>query len=777
MRAQHDRRGRLGAGWAAAPLLALAGYCLLAPPAFGQGNSIVLSLPKWNDLTIAGTQTKIYAPGDSAYSFASDYTYLRIGRLWANTDVTNQTGWSSSWPWPGGITVNGRTNTSENERYGSVAQKQYRYGLTKNWTHPTGLDSAALLSPTSTTAMFDQPYLTGGGGSAMEGCQIQRWVPPQAYVNGVQIQDQGASFGTTPGSPSNGDGEKNFGVVRGILDPALDAERVTFQGYRWGAGFEEWLAHHAYSGVDDQDYILYDFTFVNNGYMDRRGRMSGRDFNRNGPLNDFWYFYYFRIKNTQPSEWGPGCDGGGDDLLEYINPWPNYKDAAGKHHVLALFYDGNKAGMAENWGSPCGGTTTWGVDLWAKGYYMVGWLFSEQTPGSGIDDLRQPEATQWAKSNTGLTAGASGGQALYRRIVSNNNTNEVPYRKPENITQIQDGLQQPEPTPWQGIHFSQIPFGTGTAGNYARAIMLVAVGGLDNRTSRSLAWTQRARLAAAVSPVQTPAEIALIQSGRDSVKKTVDRAFWNVYGYDPNPPGGTPRWANKPTAQKRPFNVSDPPPPPSCLWANTGDGRIDLQWTPLTDNDKKDHDTGVNDFAGYRVYRSIGSPDSDRTLIYEGPLTAYQDRQVSKDFEYYYAVSAYDDGTQNWSNAGKKLESGQYWCWTGWYYMGVRPSGKIASTPAGLDSIRVVPNPYNIRLDFPQGARTDEVLWKNLPAPCMIRVYTAAGDLVHEIDHTIGGSEPWNLKTTNNQYIATGVYIYTIDSEIGSHVGKFVVIR
>jgi hypothetical protein len=82
----------------------------------------------------------------------------------------------------------------------------------------------------------------------------------------------------------------------------------------------------------------------------------------------------------------------------------------------------------------------------------------------------------------------------------------------------------------------------------------------------------------------------------------------------------------------------------------------------------------VNDFAGYRLYRATGESDSSYYLIWEGTARKYEDTDVSATEQYFYYLTAYDDGNQNWEDPGVSLESGRFWCWTGWITVGVTPS-------------------------------------------------------------------------------------------------------
>jgi len=168
-----------------------------------------------------------------------------------------------------------------------------------------------------------------------------------------------------------------------------------------------------------------------------------------------------------------------------------------------------------------------------------------------------------------------------------------------------------------------------------------------------------------------------------------------------------------------------------------------------------------------------------------------------KGVEYYVAVTAYDRGVPeqdlNFLETGRDADAN----------MKVFFPGATAQT--NMDNIYVVPNPYIGRSKFDGRREKDEKgdksrrLWfVNLPENCTIRIYTLAGDLVDTIEHrgaymadviTVskstkfglapGGMHDWNLLSKNNQIIAPGVYLYSVENKADNKikVGKFVIIK
>ncbi|MCK5455653.1 MAG: hypothetical protein KAI45_00915, partial [Melioribacteraceae bacterium] len=289
-------------------------------------------------------------------------------------------------------------------------------------------------------------------------------------------------------------------------------------------------------------------------------------------------------------------------------------------------------------------------------------------------------------------------------------------------------------------------------------IQVVASGGINVGLTQE--WGKKAFDANYTGSTMDEIE-TLHKTGRDSVLKTLDAANWNINGDK----GGRSR-----------FDVPDAPRPPANFDVAAQGPKIKLTWSDESRTDK-DFDTDVVDFAGYRLYRAIGARDSAYHVVYDGTANEFFDENISGGFQYFYYLVAYDNGSQNWENPGVSLESGRYHCWTGWAPLGVSAAVAPITSAGSLEAIRVVPNPYSAA-GFTYPGEPDKIVFAGLPAECTISIYTSAGDFVHRIEHTDGsGDESWNLRTDYNQYIVSDVYIYKVDSALGSHVDKFIIIR
>lgn len=176
----------------------------------------------------------------------------------------------------------------------------------------------------------------------------------------------------------------------------------------------------------------------------------------------------------------------------------------------------------------------------------------------------------------------------------------------------------------------------------------------------------------------------------------------------------------------------------------------------------------------------------------------YQDRDIRSGLPYFYSVTAMDHvpirgpegeilglarGLQGNPNNGFKFAVPGSRSQPRWDY--------------DEDRVYVVPNPASAETMAPWALfpnRNDptglKVEFRHLPgAPCTIRIWTLAGDLVQVLHHdesaavTAGdfvstGTRIWDLVSRNGQQVASGVYLFTVDAPgYPRKLGKFTVIR
>src|SRR6266704_689738 len=104
-----------------------------------------------------------------------------------------------------------------------------------------------------------------------------------------------------------------------------------------------------------------------------------------------------------------------------------------------------------------------------------------------------------------------------------------------------------------------------------------------------------------------------------------------------------------------------------------------------------------------------------------------------------------------------------------------------ATNAAVLANVHTVPDPYYVSNALEISASLKVLKFVNVPARCIIRIYSVSGILVTVLpvdDPTGGGEVTWNLRNRNNQFVASGVYFYHIETPDGkSKVGRFTIVN
>lgn len=266
-----------------------------------------------------------------------------------------------------------------------------------------------------------------------------------------------------------------------------------------------------------------------------------------------------------------------------------------------------------------------------------------------------------------------------------------------------------------------------------------------------------------------------ILKGVDSLWKTMDRANWAWDKYVSNQP------------------IPSPPASPD-IEVTSGPGFITVEWSYPENSYYADPETGVDDWYAWRVYRKKGAllvndPLDEYSaeqwkLVYETTeksVKKFVDNDVMRGVDYYYAVTAVDNGSQNTFGIypGQKLESSRF--------VNRSQLPAVAFKPGLSESnkVRVVPNPATAAAGGALNAGSpDKISFFNLPVKCTLRIYTETGDHVKTIDHYGSGDEEWNQRTDSNQYVTSGIYILAVTDceglngkKLDSQLVKFIIVR
>ncbi len=230
-------------------------------------------------------------------------------------------------------------------------------------------------------------------------------------------------------------------------------------------------------------------------------------------------------------------------------------------------------------------------------------------------------------------------------------------------------------------------------------------------------------------------------------------------------------------------------------------------------NPPEGHTKGGRIFEGYRLYRSEDPAGTAKSFVMLGQWdmidgggprfeydtgieTTFIDENLKTGKTYWYSVTSFgipdvhvmdyvdwDGSIKVETLATKSMESS------------VLASRKRIKMPFSvsneLNKVLVVPNPYRVDEEYTFEMGGYEGLAKvwnenkrllkfiHLPPKCTIRIFTLSGDIITTLYHedAVRGELDWNLLSESNRTIASGVYVFTVESEYGTQMGKFVVIR
>jgi hypothetical protein len=201
---------------------------------------------------------------------------------------------------------------------------------------------------------------------------------------------------------------------------------------------------------------------------------------------------------------------------------------------------------------------------------------------------------------------------------------------------------------------------------------------------------------------------------------------------------------------------------------------VPQSFVPYAQYDLKNGITGQSshpDGSWLWLGNDTGMPDTDDDGKY-----VFRDIDVFNGISYRYYIAAYNTGTvdippsENSPIADPSVPNDNT--------VGGKAQSAVAT--ASLDDIRVVPNPYVSANVFETNPFERELHFTHLPGECTIRIYNIAGELMNTLNHNDGTSEAsWNLRTTANQEVSPGLYVFHVSSSIvsGEKIDKFLIIK
>lgn len=526
------------------------------------------------------------------------------------------------------------------------------------------------------------------------------------------------------------------------------------------------------------NYIVQDITFTNTGNIDDDPEieLTGA---AHKTLQDVRFFYLYRLAPSQQTRFVIGnatgwakntmydARGDGDENVSLYNDIPderNYNGTAIRAQFAWHGFFPDKVVDYDNIGGPI-----WDIPSAAKPFIApedtVGRLGSTQFVGvltlhadksdtDSEDDPTQPSTTAYYLSDADEAAATSDPYDV-PAMRSRYNWMELGHMSPRHARSVQPDGQFYNQTAATYTDNGGFSMGNGygpyqiAPNETVRIVMVEAVNGLstENALKYGIAYKN-----GEITPTE---KNIMVMTGKDSLFKTFRNAIDN-YLSD--------------------YSADRPPKPPKSFTVNSGGDRISLEWDVFDEED----------LAGFKIFRSKGSynnPLEQPELIYTADKSerAYDDLTPIRNVGYYYYIVAVGDNG---------LESSRYYTQT------YDPAYLKRAQGNKLNQIRVVPNPYIISADSKRllfDNEPNKIAFFNIPGQCKIRIFTETGELVRTLHHTDGsGDHSWDLKTSSNQIVVSGVYIAHVEvsqdvfdnnsgaklfSKGESKIVKFVIVR
>jgi len=547
---------------------------------------------------------------------------------------------------------------------------------------------------------------------------IGRFDHPSVYVDGLVATDN------------------DLNDIVDEINPNLQCDRMVLNKLHTYLGIDVYRKIMQFSQQYNDNYIVYDYVFKNTGIIDLDGNTDPKT------LTGVYFYFQYR--------YGSGLDAfrnnyaasnsvnwGKNTVNQTVGIGPKADDF--EHRAQYSWYGPHSASLVDDWGAPNPRS-----GRLAGIHYMGNVIMHADTdPNTQTDNRNQPSTTMYLGSDS---RPETYGSEMFNPTTMSARYAAMSAGHPDitHADAVGDGFADQWTSDGGGITHGQ-GFGPYNLapGDSIHIIIIEGVSGIDREKSIEVGrnWYQwfsnTAEPTLELPDASTTTDYDLykklwVQTGEDSLLKTFRNAAENF---------------------ENSYSIPLPPPPPTAFEVQSGGDRIILSWS--------DNATDHPDFDGYDIYRAIGKPDTTFENIFScdrsNLVHSFEDKTALRGFDYYYYVLSKDDGSANTVNPNTPLVSNKFYTMTNEPAFLRKPA--VKST---LDSIRVVPNPYNIRSTSLQfGINSpDRLGFYGLPPECTIKIYTERGDLIDTIIHNDGtADELWQSLTASRQIIVSGVYI------------------
>ena len=550
------------------------------------------------------------------------------------------------------------------------------------------------------------------------------------------------------------------------IDANLIADRMIVNTVNTQIGLTMTRKIFQFSQAYHDNYIISEYTFKNTGNVDDDAEIELPS----TTLTGVYFYYQYRLApcaNTRyeignGTGWGMNTmiDARGDGPVNTVNdPSDEQFRAQFVWHGKFPAFSGS-GNVTDNIGGPLytAATNVATGDtvgrLGAPQFAGLLTLHADVSATDKSDDVNQPRTTSWKGSDETQTSN-NDAYNIANMTIEYNNWIAEGHKTPRHAIAVEPtgepGFLSPTGDPALGTPggFSACngygPY-TLAPGDSVTVVIAEAVSGISRElaTETGIKYKQ--------GEINSLQKNQVVFQGQDSLFQTFRRAIAN---YESG------------------YNIPRPPLPPKIFNVNGLGDRIALSWDTY-DN--------PGNLEGFEIYRAVGTYDSTYTMIASlGPdARSYDDVTPIRGLNYfYYIVSVGNDGdnTGEGLTPAGNLRSSRYYTQTYNEAVLKRKAG------TSMDSIRVVPNPYNISADKNLGygeLAQNRLYFFNVPGRCEIQIFTELGELVQTIEHLDGsGDQAWDSLTSYGQIVVSGIYVAVIKNlDTGEQkIVKFVIIR
>ncbi len=494
--------------------------------------------------------------------------------------------------------------------------------------------------------------------------ETAKFANPTIYVDGIDVS-----------APYTGDVD--------AVDPNQVADRVVTNLVNTTMGITMTRKVLAFSQQYHDNYFILEYTFKNTGYVDGANQKV-----LNAPVKGFRFGFMNRYSVCREGADKMGYDQEygkhswtsrrGEDYAQHAGEVSSLTEASGIPQWLrgGFEWTGQRAeNPYDNIGSPDGGFTGSGTGrLCSPQFCGIVTLHVDKSTADRSDDASQPAVLGWHAGDTypglgDLTPSTAPQQADCYALLSG-----VPYKGLGSPAErFYETYHAKYPDPWKvhndgggtGLWMAYGPWDI----NPGDSVVVVIAEGV-NGLSRDACWQIGKRWWAAFKNPGDKGPFTLpdgstttdfnvykdtwVLTGADSIMETFSRAVRN---YDAG------------------YNIPQPPQPPTMFSVASGGDRVTLSWDPSPSE-------GTPGFAGYKLFRAVGTPDTTFDVIATvSPGTIeYNDVTARRGFSYYYYISSFNDGSDNTSgvaNPSGSLLSSRFYTKTNIAAYLRRPAGPL----------------------------------------------------------------------------------------------------